>query len=88
MRPIEVSDADTVADWYQQIEDVSIFDRQAPLPINHTDVVSLIKSLFTDQEKEKCRWFIAETNVGKTIGIAGLDGIKLLHGHGYIAAIH
>ncbi len=81
MRPIEVSDADTVADWTQQIEDVSIFDRQLPLPINHTDVVSLIKSLVADQEKKKCRWFVAETNDGKAIGMAGLEGINLLHGH-------
>ena len=81
MRPIEVSDADTVADWYQQIEDVSIFDRQVPLPINHTDVVTLIKSLVADQEKEKCRWFVAETKDGTAIGMAGLEGINLLHGH-------
>ncbi len=81
MRPIEVSDAESVADWYQQIEDVSIFDRQVPLPINHADVISLIKSLLADQEKEKCRWFIAETNDGTAVGIAGLEGINLLHGH-------
>jgi RimJ/RimL family protein N-acetyltransferase len=81
MRPIEVSDAETIADWYQQIEDVSIFDRQMPLPINNTEVVTLIKSLVADQEKEKCRWFIAETMEGKTVGMAGLELINMLHGN-------
>ncbi len=82
---MEVSDADAVSDWYQQIEDVSIFDRQVPLPINHTDVVTLIKSLVADQEKEKCRWFVAETSDGNAIGMAGLEGISLLHGHAILA---
>jgi RimJ/RimL family protein N-acetyltransferase len=81
MRPIEVSDADIVADWYQQIEDVSIFDRQLPLPINHSEVIALVKSLAADQEKEKCRWFIAETIEGEAVGMAGLEAINLLHGN-------
>jgi RimJ/RimL family protein N-acetyltransferase len=81
MRPIEVLDADIVADWYQQIEDVSIFDRQIPLPINHAEVVALVKSLVTDQEKEKCRWLITETIEGTAVGMAGLEAINMLHGN-------
>lgn len=81
MRPIEVTDADIVANWYQSIEDVSIFDRQVPLPINHAEVVALVKSLVADQEKEKCRWFMVETAEGETIGMAGLEAINMLHGN-------
>jgi len=81
MRPIEVSDADIIADWYQLIEDVSIFDRQIPLPINHAEVITLVKSLAADQEKEKCRWFIAETIEGEAVGMAGLEAINMLHGN-------
>ena len=81
MRPMEVSDAEIIADWYQQIEDVSIFDRQLPLPINHAEVITLVKSLVADQEKEKCRWFIAETMDGKAVGMAGLELINMLHGN-------
>lgn len=81
MRPIEVSDADTVATWYQQLEDVSIFDRQIPLPINQAEVMTLIKSLISDQEKEKCRWFLTENADGDAVGIAGLENINMLHGH-------
>ena len=81
MRPIEISDADIVSDWYQRIEDVSIFDRHMPLPINHTEVISLVESLAADQEKEKCRWFIAETIDGEAVGMAGLEAISMLHGN-------
>ena len=81
MRPIELSDAETIAGWYQQIEDVSIFDRQVPVPINHIDVTTLITSLISDQEKEKCRWFVAEASDGTLIGMTGLESINLLHGH-------
>ena len=81
MRPFEESDADIIADWYQQIEDVSIFDRQVPLPINRADVTAQIKALVADQEKERCRWFIAETEEGTAVGIAALEAINMLHGH-------
>lgn len=80
MRPIEVADADTIADWYQQVEDISIFDRQLPLPINHAEVVAQVKSLIADQEKEKCRWFLAESVEGTAVGMAGLEAINMLHG--------
>jgi RimJ/RimL family protein N-acetyltransferase len=81
MRPIEVADANVVADWYQKIEDVSIFDRQVPLPINHVEVVTLLESLVADQVKEKCRWFITETIEGKAVGMTGLEAINMLHGN-------
>lgn len=81
MRPVEESDADIVADWYQQIEDVSIFDRQVPLPINHADAVTLVKSLVADQEKEKCRWFMADATDGTVVGMVALEAISMLHGN-------
>jgi len=54
MRPMEISDATALADWYQQIEDISIFDRQIPVPINHAEVVRLAETIVSDREKEKC----------------------------------
>ncbi|OED41429.1 hypothetical protein AB833_09680 [Chromatiales bacterium (ex Bugula neritina AB1)] len=80
MRPIEISDAEHVAVWYQDIEDVSIFDRQLPLPINTTKVSDLIRTLVVSEEGN-CRWFIAETKEGAPVGIAGLEAINMLHGH-------
>jgi RimJ/RimL family protein N-acetyltransferase len=81
MRPIEISDAITIADWFQRLEDVSIFDRQVPLPQNHTDVTTLVESLIADQEKEKCKWFVAENKDGIAVGMTGLESINMLHGH-------
>lgn len=81
MRPVEVADADAVAGWYQQIEDVSIFDRQIPLPINHADVVELLKTLVAGQEQNRCRWFVTEDKDGIAVGIAGLENISMQHGN-------
>lgn len=81
MRPIEVSDSELIADWFQQIEDVSIFDRQMPLPLNHADVVTFVRSLVADQKKEKCRWFVTEAADGIPVGMVGLELINMLHGH-------
>ncbi|MFT6302059.1 MAG: RimJ/RimL family protein N-acetyltransferase [Pseudomonadales bacterium] len=81
MRPIEITDANSIADWFQQLEDISIFDRQLPLPQNHTEVTTLVESLITDQEKEKCKWFITENKDGTAVGVTGLENINMLHGH-------
>jgi RimJ/RimL family protein N-acetyltransferase len=80
MRPMEVSDAPTVADWYQQIEDISIFDRQVPVPINLAEVTRLIESIVADREKEKSLWFMVESDSGEVVGMTGLDALNLLHG--------
>ena len=77
---MEVSDAPTVADWYQQIEDISIFDRQVPVPINLAEVTRLIESIVADREKEKSLWFMVESDSGEVVGMTGLDALNLLHG--------
>ncbi len=81
MRPMEVSDADIMADWYQQIDSISIFDRHVPLPINQAEVTTLVKSLVADQEKEKCCWFIVESEEETAVGMAALEAINMLHGN-------
>jgi len=86
MRPIEVSDADVVANWYQKIDDVTIFDRQTPLPVSHVEVVALVKSLVSGSEKGKCRWFVVQDSDGNPIGMGGLENINLLHGHAVMPA--
>ena len=80
MRPMEVLDAEIIGAWYREIEDISIFDRQIPVPISQAEVVALVESLVADQEKEKCRWFITETIDGTAVGMSALEAINLLHG--------
>ena len=80
MRPMEVSDATIVADWYQQIEDISIFDRQVPVPINQSEVTRLVETIVSDREKEKSIWFMVESETGEAVGMTGLDALNLLHG--------
>lgn len=81
LRPMEKSDADYMADWYQQVEDVSIFDRQVPMPINHDEVLKIISTIISDREKEKCAWYIAESEKNEPVGMCGLESISLLHGN-------
>lgn len=81
LRPMEKSDADCMADWYQQVEDVSIFDRQVPMPINHAEVSKIIEDIISDREKEKCAWYIAESGEKESVGMCGLESISLVHGN-------
>ena len=41
---------------------------------------SRTKKSRAEQEKEKCRWFIAATMEGKAVGMVGLELINMLHG--------
>ncbi|MBX2869363.1 MAG: GNAT family N-acetyltransferase [Acidiferrobacterales bacterium] len=81
LRPIEQSDLDAVANWYQQLEDVSIFDRQVPLPINRDEVQKIISSQIRDREDNKCYWFIVEDEQHKPIGMTGLELVNNIHGN-------
>ena len=80
MRPMEVSDSTIVADWYQQIEDISIFDRQVPVPINHREVKQLVETIVADREKEKSMWFMVESENEEAVGMTGLESLNSLHG--------
>ena len=80
MRPMEVSDSTIVADWYQQIEDISIFDRQVPVPLNHTEVKQLVETIVADREKEKSMWFMVESENNEAVGMTGLESLNSLHG--------
>lgn len=86
LRPMEKADADLVARWYQHLEDISIFDRQVPVPINHAEVTKLIDTIVSDRDKEKCVWYIAESAQGDAVGMCGLEAISLLHGHAILPA--
>ena len=81
LRPIERKDIDFVSDWYQQVEDVSIYDRQTPLPINREDVERVIEKQIADREKENCYWFIAESESGEPVGMTGLEMVNPVHGN-------
>jgi RimJ/RimL family protein N-acetyltransferase len=84
MRPVEMRDAATVSDWYQQVEDVSIFDRQSPVPINSVEVSNIVESIITDQKKEKCAWYVVENEQGEMVAMSGLELISQLHGNAII----
>ena len=81
MRPVELADAVTLADWYQQVEDISIFDRQTPVPVNGTEVSKIVDTIIADQKSQKCCWYIAQTDQGEPAGMCGLELINPLHGN-------
>ena len=81
MRPMEVGDNHVIADWYRQIEDVSVFDRQIPVPVNGAEVARIVEGILADQKKEKCYWLIAEDESGEGVGMIGLELINQQHGN-------
>jgi len=86
MRPMELGDAETMADWYQQVEDVSIFDRQSPVPLNAVEVSNIVENIIADQRKERCVWYVVENEQGTLVAMSGLEMINSLHGNAIIPA--
>ena len=81
MRPMEVGDSNVIAEWYRQIEDVSVFDRQTPVPVNGIEVTRIVEGIVADQKKEKCYWLIAQDEAGDGVGMIGLEMINQQHGN-------
>jgi len=86
MRPMELGDAETMADWYQQVEDVSIFDRQSPVPLNAVEVSNIVENIIADQRKERCVWYVVENEQRTLVAMSGLEMINSLHGNAIIPA--
>jgi len=80
LRPIEQSDLDSIANWYQQVEDVSVFDRQVPLPINKDEVKQIISDQIRDRAQNRCYWFVAEDEHNNAVGMTGLEQVSNIHG--------
>ncbi len=78
---MEVGDSPVIADWYRQIEDVSVFDRQIPVPVNASEVTRIVEGILADQKKEKCYWLLAVDESGKGVGMIGLELINQQHGN-------
>lgn len=81
MRPMEVADSEIIADWYRQIEDISVFDRQNPVPVNAAEVTRIVQGIVADQKKERCLWFLAVDESGEGVGMIGLEMINQQHGN-------
>jgi RimJ/RimL family protein N-acetyltransferase len=80
MRPMTLDDIDTVAAWLQDVDDLSLFDRNMAVPPNQDTVRDSWKADLTIAKFPTAHWFVTENYDRKPVAIGGLQSINYVHG--------
>lgn len=80
LRPMGLSDVDRIADWFDDFDDVALFDRNLPIPASPEYLKETWKSALEYSDPPRSIWFIAETDAGVPAGVCGLQSINYIHG--------
>lgn len=79
LRPMEKADLETVALWFQDVEDLALFDRTTRVPLNQLRTEEIWKDAVCETEDcGKC-WFVVETEEAQPVGLAGLEAISQIN---------
>lgn len=81
-RPLGLEDISRISEWFWDFDDVALFDRTLPVPTS-VDALRESWSKSIEYQKTPCGyWFIAESEAGKPLGIAGLESVNYIQGDG------
>ncbi|MEM9331918.1 MAG: GNAT family protein [Pseudomonadota bacterium] len=83
-RPMNESDLEMIAAWFEDFEDVALFDRALPVPVSKEFVAESWKPALQYKEPPSALWFVADTSGQTSMGICGLQGINYIHGDAVI----
>ncbi len=84
LRPVEKSDLEVIAPWFQDVEDLALFDRTSRIPFNQSQTEEIWKDAFSPDNRCKC-WFVVESSDGKALGMAGIEAISTVNRDAVIA---
>ena len=79
-RPLGMDDILNITDWFWDFEDVALFDRNLPVPINIDGMRERWRVSLEHSALPHAFWFIAETEQKQPAGIAGLEALNYIHG--------
>jgi RimJ/RimL family protein N-acetyltransferase len=80
MRPMNMDDVETVTEWLQDIDDLSLFDRSLTVPLGKEAVRDGWKADLAGAKCPTAYWFIVETGDRTPVALAGLQAINYVHG--------
>ena len=87
VRPMTISDIDSLADWFDSIDDVSFFDRSAIVPASLDAIRENWKvDLDPAATPPRALWYIAEDASGRPAALVGLRSINYINGDALLAA--
>jgi RimJ/RimL family protein N-acetyltransferase len=81
IRALELDDIDMIAAWFADPDDLSLFERSAPLPAGRDALRQSWKEYLTPGPSPvKVFWFIACETDGKPAAIGGLQSVNYVNG--------
>jgi RimJ/RimL family protein N-acetyltransferase len=81
MRALEMSDMDAIATWFDELEDLSLFERSSPLPRGRESLrESWKEDLTAGPPPARALWFVACDSAGEAVAIGGLQSINYFSG--------
>jgi RimJ/RimL family protein N-acetyltransferase len=81
VRPMKLNDIDDIAPWFEDLDDLSLFDRNSPVPMGIEALREYWKAdLAAAPPPQKAYWYIARDSNGKEAALGGLQGINYFHG--------
>lgn len=80
MRPMGDGDIAILAQWFENIGDIALFDRRMPVPLNNDAVAAAWREALVETEPRSGYWFAIEDSNSDMLGIAGLQDINYAHG--------
>lgn len=85
MRPMNEDDIPVLARWFEHLNDLALFDRRLPLPLNEQGVQVAWRDSLAEKEPRLSYWFALDDQAGDVVGVAGLQEINYAHGDGVLA---
>ncbi|MCB1490801.1 MAG: GNAT family N-acetyltransferase [Rhodobiaceae bacterium] len=82
IRPLSGSDIETLADWFQDFNDLALFDRTTPIPTAPETVRKMWQSDLDGPEPRTSYWLSAVAPGGALLGVGGIHAINFIHGDG------
>ena len=81
IRALELGDIDAIATWFDDPEDVSLFERSSPMPIGReARRAGWKEDLTASASPAKAFWYIACNGKGEPVAIGGLQAVNYFHG--------
>jgi RimJ/RimL family protein N-acetyltransferase len=81
LRPLELDDIPVIAGWLEDIDDLVMFDRRVPVPLNTAAIEAEWRSDMEAREPRGSYWFKVVNDQAGTVGVAGLTQITYVHGN-------
>lgn len=81
LRPLGLDDIPVIARWLEDIEDLAMFDRRVPVPLDTAATEAEWRSDIEAREPRSSYWFKIVGENSQAFGIAGLTQISYVHGN-------